>query len=453
MGEGIADIFQTKLYDRVDIGDEEKLKPFHFPAMQNLANWVANASSRPLLATYQSVVHNYTSSEPLDDSELFSLLSVFRDSPSDSGSVEFDVHDLDLSDLHAYPTVAVSFCSHPELHPPHNEVSLQKRSSSSSTSSVSSIGLKPPAKLTRPSFNYSHDDVDDSNSPSADQTVTFQPPSASENSIIPDAYDSFLSDAKTIKKKKPQRSSYARSLRNYGLNLGRSSINSEDCSEGEEKVEETPVLLPPPRRPLLSKFKSPLIKPGNPNNLNIRKKSDVLNQSETPHEQQVIPPSNSSRPRILPAVNAALPGLSTPKIHNKMKNSPNQIQSEVSSDPHESRSTKLVNKNPGDGDVDSETEKMRNALDGAIIREKPNVSWEEVAGLEQAKQALREAVIFPMRFPHLFVGKRSPWKGILLYGPPGTGKSHLAKAVATEVDSTFFSVSSSDLLSKWQGGI
>ena len=105
----------------------------------------------------------------------------------------------------------------------------------------------------------------------------------------------------------------------------------------------------------------------------------------------------------------------------------------------------------GEDDGDPETKKLRGALAGAILTAKPDVKWEDVAGLEGAKEALKEAVILPIKFPHLFVGKRQPWKGILLYGPPGTGKSYLAKAVATEANSTFFSVSSSDLVSKWMG--
>lgn len=111
----------------------------------------------------------------------------------------------------------------------------------------------------------------------------------------------------------------------------------------------------------------------------------------------------------------------------------------------------MAHRDDNEEEQDADSKKLRGALAGAILSEKPNIRWEDVAGLEQAKEALKEAVILPIKFPHLFTGKRQPWKGILLYGPPGTGKSYLAKAVATEANSTFFSVSSSDLVSKWMG--
>lgn len=110
------------------------------------------------------------------------------------------------------------------------------------------------------------------------------------------------------------------------------------------------------------------------------------------------------------------------------------------------------NKDDESGDEeDKEKKKMMSQLEGAII-ETPSVKWSDVAGLEGAKESLKEAVILPIKFPQLFTGKRKPWKGILLFGPPGTGKSYLAKAVATEANnSKFISVSSSNLVSKWLG--
>jgi vacuolar protein-sorting-associated protein 4 len=109
-------------------------------------------------------------------------------------------------------------------------------------------------------------------------------------------------------------------------------------------------------------------------------------------------------------------------------------------------------KKDDDEEEDEEKKKFKTAISGAIVMERPNVKWEDVAGLDGAKEALKEAVILPIMFPQLFTGKRTPWRGILLYGPPGTGKSFIAKAVATEANrSTFFSVSSSDLVSKWLG--
>ncbi len=90
-------------------------------------------------------------------------------------------------------------------------------------------------------------------------------------------------------------------------------------------------------------------------------------------------------------------------------------------------------------------------LRGVLI-EIPNVRWEDVGGLENVKQELREAVELPIKNPEKFkkLGIRPP-KGILLYGPPGTGKTLLAKAVATESEMNFISIKGPEVLSKWVG--
>ena len=95
---------------------------------------------------------------------------------------------------------------------------------------------------------------------------------------------------------------------------------------------------------------------------------------------------------------------------------------------------------------------LRKALQSALLDDSPNVRLDDVVGLEEAKKALRMAVIVPMEAPQLFKGSgMKPWSGILLYGPPGTGKTFLAKAVAGECKATFFSISSSTIRDKWVG--
>jgi len=87
--------------------------------------------------------------------------------------------------------------------------------------------------------------------------------------------------------------------------------------------------------------------------------------------------------------------------------------------------------------------------DEVIITERPMVHWEQVVGLDVAKKAVKEAIVYPVQRPDLFpLG----WpRGILLFGPPGCGKTLLAAAVATEIDANFYSIDAASIMSKWLG--
>ncbi len=81
--------------------------------------------------------------------------------------------------------------------------------------------------------------------------------------------------------------------------------------------------------------------------------------------------------------------------------------------------------------------------------QKPNVSWGEVAGLYEAKKAIKEVIVYPVRRPDLFPLGWS--RGLLLFGPPGCGKTLLAAAVATEIDAEFLQIDPANIMSKWLG--
>jgi SpoVK/Ycf46/Vps4 family AAA+-type ATPase len=95
------------------------------------------------------------------------------------------------------------------------------------------------------------------------------------------------------------------------------------------------------------------------------------------------------------------------------------------------------------------TEGGKSSYEELILMEKPNVNWEAVVGLDTAKKAVKEAIVYPVQRPDLFpLG----WpRGILLFGPPGCGKTLLAAAVATEIDATFVSMDAASIMSKWLG--
>jgi SpoVK/Ycf46/Vps4 family AAA+-type ATPase len=134
-----------------------------------------------------------------------------------------------------------------------------------------------------------------------------------------------------------------------------------------------------------------------------------------------------------------------------------------------SSTTKTANRANGNGSkpnsssksssgTDSETElykgidpEIAERVLNEILDTNMNVRWTDIAGLQHVKDTLHEMIILPNQHPEMFTGLRAPPRGLLLFGPPGNGKTMIAKAIATEANLTFFSISASVLCSKWIG--
>jgi transitional endoplasmic reticulum ATPase len=128
-----------------------------------------------------------------------------------------------------------------------------------------------------------------------------------------------------------------------------------------------------------------------------------------------------------------------------------RVLSEIKGDeeiPQETLKKMIINKN----DFKEALKEIQPSALREVMVQVPDIKWDDIGGLESAKQELIEAVEWPLKYPENFekFGVKPP-KGVLIYGPPGTGKTLLAKAVANESESNFIAIKGPELLSKWVG--
>ena len=178
--------------------------------------------------------------------------------------------------------------------------------------------------------------------------------------------------------------------------------------------------------------------PGTNINNNIGKKIDVSNLNNQINENDLKLELN---------INPVKPNKIIKKQTKNNSQTTNETEDKFSFNDHK----ESILLKPLPSDLPEDLREMASLIKREIILENPNVSFKDIVGLDTAKNIIEEALLWPIKYPHFFTGLLEPWKGILLFGPPGTGKTLLAKAVATEMRTTFFNISAATIVSKWRG--
>ena len=136
---------------------------------------------------------------------------------------------------------------------------------------------------------------------------------------------------------------------------------------------------------------------------------------------------------------------------NKIRNDFNSNNNQNQNITNYNYNINIQNKQAPKSIHDAEEDAMDQKIESEIMVKNPKVKFTDIIGMQEMKQTLYEVIVVPTIRPDLFTGIRKPQRGILLFGPPGTGKTMIAKAIASECNSTFFNISASSLTSKWVG--
>eukprot|EP00792_Barthelona_sp_PAP020_P006730 TRINITY_DN3065_c1_g1_i3.p1 TRINITY_DN3065_c1_g1~~TRINITY_DN3065_c1_g1_i3.p1 ORF type:complete len:614 (+),score=167.29 TRINITY_DN3065_c1_g1_i3:30-1871(+) len=207
-------------------------------------------------------------------------------------------------------------------------------------------------------------------------------------------------------------------------------------------------------------------------NTNIQSDESLENEDDEEQEPQMLKKKNhlSTSRQISNGFNAPRPISNVPKVNSNenteldretrksgfvppLKRAPTNTRpsgASVLAAAQHQRQPK-GNQTKEDKKGDSGMEKLMDQIRLEVLDTSPGVSWDDIAGLRQTKAAVIECAVWPLLRPDLFTGLRKPPKGLLLFGPPGNGKTMIGKAIASQCEATFFSISASSLMSKWVG--